>query len=331
MNKYEALETMLEKILEQGVDIEVALAEFPELAEELRPLLESAVDVNVLAVPSASADVVRRGRTRLLQHAAQIRDAVPAPRASLFNFRLATAALTLMLVFFVGGTSLVRASNSALPGDGLYAVKRGWENTRFLFADDDETIRLEAEYEDERREEVQKLLDYSRVARVQFEGLVTLLDRGKWEVAGEPVIVSEQTDLDGNIRIGSDVIVSGRTESEGIVFADKITLNYPEDKDHIMPIENPEEDINEPDEIETPEINEEDGGDNDSEDDNEDGTQIPEEDDESDSSDEAETPIPEDSETPEPEETPEAEETPEPDDEPSDDDEADDDEPDDDE
>ena len=277
MNKYEALEAMLQNTLEHGTDIETLLAEFPEFSAELRPLLEAAMDAQSASVPAASDDVVRRGRTRLLQHAAQIRDAAPAPRASLFNFRLATVALTLLLVFFVGGTGLVRASNSALPGDGLYTVKRGWENTRVWFADDDESTRLQAEYEEERREEVQELLAYSRVAIIRFEGVVTLLDGSKWEVAGVPVIVSDQTDIDADIRIGSDVIVSGRTESDGVVFANEITLSHPENENSVAPTEMPAEDLDEPEEVETPE-SEEDGAE----------TPEPEDDEEQNDDDEAE-------------------------------------------
>ena len=270
-NKYEALEAMLANYFENGADIETVLAEYPEFADELRPLLQAAIGANALATPSVPADVARRGRTRLLQQAAQIRDAAPAPRASLFNFRLATIALTLLLVFFTGGTGLVRASSSALPGDILYTVKRSWENTRVWFADNGEILRLEAEFEDERREEVAELLVYSRVAIVEFEGEVTNRNGSKWEVAGVPVIVSGEINVDPSIHVGSDVIVSGRTESDGVVFATKIILSHPENENDATPTEMPDEDVGEAEDVEMPESedDEEQGNDSEPEDDGE--------------------------------------------------------------
>lgn len=329
MNKYEALETMLEKTLEHGTNIETVLAEFPEFAEELRPLLQSAIDASALAVPPASADVARRGRTRLLQHAAQMRDAAPVPRASFFDFRLATATLTLLLVFFVGGTGIVSASSSALPGDSLYTVKRGWESTHLWFADDDRTASLEAEYEEERREEVQELLGGGRLAAVRFEGVVMQLNGSQWNVAGVPVIISGQTDIESLIDIGSDVIVSGQTQPDGTVLAEKIILSRHPEGNEARSIEDSEEDIDEPDEIEIPETEEdvietsepEDDEDVDSEDDIE----------VDDDSDNAETSESDDEETSNSAETPEPENDEPDDDETDDDSETDDDEPDDDE
>ena len=263
MNKYEALEAMLEKIIQHGADIETVLDEFPEFAEELGPLLQSAIDANALAVPSASADVVRRGRTRLLQQAAQMRNTAPAPRASLFDFRLATVALGLVLALFVSGTGLVSASTSALPGDNLYPVKRGWENTQYWFADNDKIASLEAEHEEERREEVQELLGGGDLAEVRFEGVVTNIDGSKWEVAGVPVIVSDETDIENAIQIGSDVIVSGQTQSDGTVLAEMIVLSGHSEDYEEMPAEAPTEisteastieEIDELVETETPEL-----------------------------------------------------------------------------
>ncbi|MCP4141696.1 MAG: hypothetical protein GY755_15725 [Chloroflexi bacterium] len=274
MNKYEMLESMLENIFENDADIESALAEFPEFAEELRPLVESAMDASALVVPPASADVARRGRTRLLAEAAKMRDAAPAPRASFFDFRLATLTLTLLLIFFVGGTTIVQASASALPGDGLYVVKRGWEDVSLRFADKDKQLNLEAKYEEERREEVQELLGGGRLVAVRFEGVVTRLNGSKWEVAGVPVSVSEETEIDMRINIGSDVIVSGKTKSDGTVLAEKIILSgHPEGHKELPATPREEEEVDEPEEKETPEAEEE------NEDDDVEMTETPESDD----------------------------------------------------
>jgi hypothetical protein len=52
-NLYDALEICLQE-LEQGADIETALIRYPDLADELRPILEAAVGAQKMAVPAPS-------------------------------------------------------------------------------------------------------------------------------------------------------------------------------------------------------------------------------------------------------------------------------------
>jgi hypothetical protein len=73
-NLYEVLEICLQDI-EQGADIETVLFRYPDLAEELRPILETSMDAGNIAVPPPSIDVVQRNRAKVLQHAAQMREA----------------------------------------------------------------------------------------------------------------------------------------------------------------------------------------------------------------------------------------------------------------
>ncbi len=229
--KNDALEIICQNVLEQGRDPESSLAEFPQYADELRPLLQAAIDAKEAAPVIVSDEVMRRNRARLLQHAAQMREAASAPRRGAFlDFRRVLVPLTLALAFFIGGTTgLVRASTSALPGDGLYAVKRGWESARVWFSDSVETARLETIYENERREEVQALLGYGRFAAVQFEGQVITRNGNKWNIAGVPVTTSADTDIDPSIQIGTDVIVSGETSDDGTVLATSIILSFSKD------------------------------------------------------------------------------------------------------
>ncbi len=223
--KYDILETILENIFEQGTDVEASLAEFPEYADELRPLLQAALASQEIAPAAVPDDVLRRGRARLLQQAAQMRDAASAPRASLFDFRFASVALGLVLIFLISGAGLISVSASSLPGDSLYPVKLGWESAHFWFADEAKTASLKVKYEEERREEVQALLGGRRLATVQFEGVVASLNGSKWEVAGVPVILSVDAQVEAGIAIGADVIVSGQTQSDGTVLATKIVLS----------------------------------------------------------------------------------------------------------
>ena len=128
-NLYEALEDCLIAI-ERGADIGVALERFPEMADELRPLLEASIRARSMASTEVPVEAMRRSRAHLLQHAAVMREAQQKPsRPGLFFWRLGTA-LAMALVVFLSGNGLVRASNGAIPGDNLYPVKRTWEDVR---------------------------------------------------------------------------------------------------------------------------------------------------------------------------------------------------------
>ena len=72
-NLYDILEICLQEI-ENGVDIEVILARYPEFAEELRPILQASMNAKQMAASEPSSEVVRRNRAKLLQHAAQMRE-----------------------------------------------------------------------------------------------------------------------------------------------------------------------------------------------------------------------------------------------------------------
>ena len=71
---FEALEQCL-TALEQNQDLATCLARYPALADELRPLLEAAIAAQGLAIPVAPGEAMRRGRSRLLNQAAELREA----------------------------------------------------------------------------------------------------------------------------------------------------------------------------------------------------------------------------------------------------------------
>jgi hypothetical protein len=58
---YEALEVCL-NALETGADIEAVLNLYPQLADELRPLLEASVQARSLALPAVPEAVMQRER-----------------------------------------------------------------------------------------------------------------------------------------------------------------------------------------------------------------------------------------------------------------------------
>lgn len=225
-NLYEALETCLQDI-EQGADLESVLFRYPELADELRPILETAAGARDMSVPAPSADIVRRNRTRVLQHAVQMREAnvKPSRRGWLVPLRRVAVTLVVVTVLFMSGTRLVGASSNTLPGDNLYPVKRTWEGLRLFFTFNQQAREaLEIEHENERLYELDELFAEGRSAEVDFKGRVTSQTGNDWVVAGVRVLISSQTEIREQIAVGSAVRVRGLTQEDGTVLAERVRL-----------------------------------------------------------------------------------------------------------
>lgn len=229
MNKiYDILEICLSEI-EQGADLDTVLFRYPDLADELRPMLESAIQAKSMAVPAPSQEVVRRNKAKLLQHAAVMREQKSAPLARrLWSVPLRRALVTFVVIgmLFVSGTGLVSASSTTLPGDSLYSVKRSWEDVQlFLTFDTTKRGELELEYENERLDEMNELFAEGRLASVDFAGYVTRQIGNEWRVSGITILITSQTSLpDQSVDVGAAVRVTGMIEGNNIVLAKDIKL-----------------------------------------------------------------------------------------------------------
>lgn len=231
----EALELCLQ-VLEQGGTVEECLARFPFLARDLRPLLESAQAARSLSLPTVPGNAVTRGRVRVLNRAAQIHQGL-RPRAHYPHaWRLAAIPLVVLAFLFLTGNGLIAASANALPGDALYPVKRTVEDIRLRLAPD---IKVEAGIQKEistrRIDETEILLSEQRVEPVDFEGQVSEQLPDGWLIAGIPVRVTGQTEVEGALAVGAQVEVRGQTQSDGSVLAERVTVETSDsgnDDDH---------------------------------------------------------------------------------------------------
>jgi len=192
---FDILELCLQE-LENGFEIENILSRFPNIAEDLRPILTASLQAKKLAATSPSQDTVLRGRTRLMQTVAEMREekSMPRKRAIPFFQRIAlTIAITSTLL--LSGTGLVGASSSALPGQNLYPVKRGWEDVRLFFTfNEDERISLEQQFEGERLNEVDELLSNEDRHLVDFSGISTRVS-GKMYVSNVQVLFPADAEI----------------------------------------------------------------------------------------------------------------------------------------
>jgi uncharacterized membrane protein YgcG len=222
---YEALEVCL-NALETGANIEAVLNLYPQLADELRPLLEASIQARSLALPAVPETAKRRGRARVMGHAAEMRKSAPKRRRrwSMFAFpRLATS-LAIALILLLSGTGLVSASNGALPGDSLYPVKRSWEDLRLFFIFSPEKREgLESEFEQERLDEISTLLTKGRKETIAFAGLVTAQSSQEWQISGITVMITPSSRLPANtVSAGAPVMVIGHTNAQGFVEVDTL-------------------------------------------------------------------------------------------------------------
>src|SRR5215216_6574047 len=96
-NLYEALEICLQE-LERGADIETALARYPDLADEMRPILEASAGARKMAVPMPSAEVIKRNRAKVLQYASQMREGKARSSQRIWFASLRRLAVTLAVL-----------------------------------------------------------------------------------------------------------------------------------------------------------------------------------------------------------------------------------------
>lgn len=127
------LRTALDQCLErmaQGATVEQCLALHQDLAQDLRPLLETALDLRTALSADPSQSARAAGRMRLQEAMARAPSARPAPLFMRGPWRAVAVACSLVLVVFLGGFTVVRASGDTTPGDTLYPVKRSVERIR---------------------------------------------------------------------------------------------------------------------------------------------------------------------------------------------------------
>lgn len=214
---YDAVEVCM-AALETGVDIESCLALYADMAEELRPVLETAVEARGLAEQDVPLDAMNRSRTRMLARAEQLRSEKEGRQMWWRLPRLAFTSLAVVAALMLGGSGLFAASAQALPGDALYSLKRTGEEIRKGLAAGAETKRmLEETYKQRRIEEVNDLFELGRVEQVSFEGAIDSRSAKYWLVAGIPVMVTSQTEMLGDLEIGEYIKVEGETQTDGIV------------------------------------------------------------------------------------------------------------------
>jgi len=213
-NLEDILQTCLEE-MEKGASVETLLARYAEFSSELRPLLKTAQAAKLRGAANPSAAAHQRGRARLLQHTENLRARRSAPRRTWtaafqkFSFALAAA-----LFFFITSSGLIRGSASALPGETLYPIKRGWEGMQTAFTfDGQKRIALAETNNRQRIDETKTLLAQGKRAQVEFSGVLSGANQTGWTVADVPVLFPAAAQIPA---AGESISVTGWTSSGAV-------------------------------------------------------------------------------------------------------------------
>ena len=239
-NLFEAFDECITAI-NSGRGLEECLEKYPGLADELRPLIETSTAARSLTTPHVPSAARNRSRTMLLAHAAQRRK-TRIPLLTYFRIprlALSLAAVLVVLVFSFNG--LIVTSAKTLPGDTLYPIKRAAETVRLQLTNNIEMKQqIEADYNQQRTEEVLELLDLKRTEQISMEGKVQEISPELWVVSGIKIHVTPETRIIGKIHLGQVVEVEGSTDPNGWVTADELHLRYYEVTDVITEINSDE-------------------------------------------------------------------------------------------
>lgn len=212
--------------LEAGQPLEQVLARYPEAADELRPILNTAVGLSAFRMMPSEAQRMKSRRAFL----AQAQALQPQAKRGFAAFgpwaRLAVTFGAVVLVIAVLGGGMIAASNSALPGDPLYGLKRAVEDTRLALTGNNAT--LSAQFEEARRIEINALLDAGREAPVAFRGPIEFIQSDRLIIGGLVVRRTDDTQIIGSLRLDRVAEVRAMTGPDGLV-ASSIVVAGPDD------------------------------------------------------------------------------------------------------
>jgi hypothetical protein len=178
----QSLEICLER-LDAGALLEDVLTDFPDQVLELRPLLETALDLRQLSISFAPQIAENCSRSQFLTAAAAL---PPVPHRRIFDLFPLRFATSLVITFGIFAAVLLGAgfaSAASLPGDVFYPVKRVVEQVQVdLVQDPSARMKLEEDLDERRAGEVSELNERHRRQSVAFSGFLQKTTTGQWQV-----------------------------------------------------------------------------------------------------------------------------------------------------
>ncbi len=226
--------------MEQGEALDSVLALYPAMAAQLRPLLETAMRARSAGPEELPTASLARQRARGLALAADLRGGENHAWISRRFWRPVVTVLAVIAILVMSTNSLWLASAHSIPGDTLYPLKRSVESTQLrLVSNPAKKLELENMFNQRRVEETKSLIHDERLESVDFTGVVSSQSDAEWVVSGIPVKITSRTEIDKGIQVGSEVEVSGSTNSTGGVDAVRLSLVEDPEDDSTLPVMSP--------------------------------------------------------------------------------------------
>jgi len=224
-----------------GVPLEEILAEVPDYADELRPLLYAATvltDPNPVPAPAEKKAALR---AEYIKQVTELPAITPAPfrgkvRAIIKVIKrrttreavlkdIITVTITIILTLFVVALTLNYLAANTIPSDFLYGVKRISEDIQLsLTFDPERKAELEEEFNQRRLEEIEKLIEQNRAAVIQFKGILETKGENLWIVEDHTIFLPNDISIEDEIVEGDVVEVIGLLRSNNVLVADTIRL-----------------------------------------------------------------------------------------------------------
>jgi hypothetical protein len=224
-----------------GVPLEEILAEVPDYADELRPLLYAATvltDPNPVPAPAEKKAALR---AEYIKQVAELPAITPAPfrgkvRAIIKVIKrrttreavlkdIITVTITIILTLFVVALTLNYLAANTIPSDFLYGVKRISEDIQLsLTISPERKAELEEEFNQRRLQEIEELIEQNRAAVIQFQGILETKGENLWIVEDHTIFLPNDISIEGEIEEGDTVEVMGLLRSNNVLIADTIKL-----------------------------------------------------------------------------------------------------------
>ncbi|MFH1525552.1 MAG: DUF5667 domain-containing protein, partial [Bacteroidota bacterium] len=181
----------------KGKSIEECLAEYPQYASQLKPLLQLVKQIEALPQPAPSPEAISSTLINIGKEIAQLTITAETPvvrgkkrkTISFFNIfqkpKLMwafNAALILIVVLF----SVATISANSVPGDILYPVKLATEKVKFLLTfDSEKKAELRLTFSDKRLQEM--IAVFQQSGKLDTTLLKAMLDEAKLALEGNEI------------------------------------------------------------------------------------------------------------------------------------------------
>lgn len=170
------------------------LRQYPDVADEIRPLLAIACELQRLPEPGASVGGVARAMAKLSGQQTNTKSYTDRGRIALLSGPVLARAAAVVLIVFLAGWTTIASSAQALPGDLLYPVKLFSERVRFYLAINEESkAELRVVFSEERVKELVK--SYSNGEGLDKTLLAAMLNEAQMALDAGPELPAVSRDL----------------------------------------------------------------------------------------------------------------------------------------